>query len=87
MNFYCKELQEVNPLIKQNKNCKLLLRQKPSVFCVFKINFFDFCPRRAESAVLTTRCIWGESAYPALVLLHIEFYKKVGHDPFFPKNS
>ena len=36
MNFYCKELQEVNPLIKQNENCKLLLRQKTSVFVFSK---------------------------------------------------
>ena len=41
MNFYCKELQEVNPLIKQNKNCKLCLRQNIQ-FCVFKIKGFDF---------------------------------------------
>lgn len=36
MNFYCKELQEENHLIKQNENCKLLLRQKTSVFVFSK---------------------------------------------------
>lgn len=43
MNFYCKELQEGNSLIKQNKNCKhFRLATKTFSFCVFKINFFDF---------------------------------------------